>query len=55
MSEWWKNFITTDGDEFVCWDETQSNEIGRRNTYEEAKNLLFEYAKTLEYDERDRS
>ena len=46
---WVGNFITYDmcTKEFVAWDETQANEIGRFNTTVSATQAILEYAKTL--------
>jgi hypothetical protein len=51
MKRWYDKFITI---HHVCrytaWDETQANELGTFDTYEEAKEAILKHAKTLEPD-----
>lgn len=44
-TSWCVNFITT---RYTAWDESQANELGTFDTYEEAVQALLDYAKTLE-------
>jgi hypothetical protein len=43
---WEENFITRDKltGEYICWDETRTEEIGRAETRHEAVAILNEYA-----------
>lgn len=41
---WVNKSITT---EYVAWDETQANIIGRYHSYKDAKQAILDYAKTL--------
>ena len=45
--KWEHNFITKEGDIYIAWDETQANELGEYNTFEEAVEAIRKYAKTL--------
>jgi len=45
--DWTENFITKEGAEFVCWDETQSHVIGTASTRYDAIRLVENYAEYL--------
>jgi hypothetical protein len=48
MKQWYDNFITMHQVcRYTAWDESQTNELGTFDTYEEAKQCLIEYAKSL--------
>ncbi len=48
-NDWCLTFITKDEKtkEFISWDESGANEIGRSSNEKEAREVLFEYAKSL--------
>jgi hypothetical protein len=49
MENWYNKFITVNRvTRYTAWDETQENELGTFDSYEEAKEALLDYAKTLE-------
>lgn len=52
--KWMRNFITQDeiNEDYICWDESQSNIIGTRKTLDDAYKLLQGYADSIENDLR---
>lgn len=46
---WTENYISTDPDtgEFIAWDESNANEIGRAKTKAGAVSIQLNYAETL--------
>lgn len=53
MKKWYNKFITVHRvTRYTAWDETQANELGTFDSYEEAKEAILEYAKTLEPEEK---
>lgn len=49
-NSWVSRFITV---EYIAWDETQANIIGRFSSYEEAEKAVIDYAESLKPNLRE--
>ena len=52
MTYGWTTHFIAEHKCYIAWDETQANEIGRFLSYDEARNAVLEYAKTLKEKEK---